>query len=302
MPTAAPLRSLLFVPGHRERWVEPARASGTDGILFDLEDAVPEAEIDEARRVVGKAIDGAASGLGPRILVRLGPPGTPALQADLEAVVRPGLTGVVLPLVTDPDEVRRVDEALGRLESKAGVEAGSTVIMPLVETARGARLAFEIAQSSPRIAYMGGGTSRQGDIARSLGYRWTPQGTETMTLRSWVLMCVRAAGVPFPVSGVWGAVDDLDGLRAFAEQSRQLGYSGLMLIHPSHVPVANEVFTPTPAEIAAWREVIDTMREAQGRGVGALRLHGQLVDEADVKTAELGLALADALGAGAGRG
>lgn len=302
MPIAAPLRSLLFVPGHRERWVAPARASGTDGILFDLEDAVPESEIDEARRVVGRAIDEAASGTGPRILVRLGPPGTAALRADLEAVVRPGLTGVVLPLVTEPDEVRSVDDQLGRLESAAGMEVGSTLIMPLVETPRAARLAFEIAQSSARIAYMGGGTSRQGDIARGLGYRWTPEGTETLTLRSWVLMCVRAAGVPFPLSGVWGTVDDLAGLRAFAEQSRQLGYNGLMLIHPSHVAVANEIFTPTPAEIAGWREVIDVMREAQGRGVGALRLHGQLIDEADVKTAELGLSLAEALGVGAGRG
>jgi citrate lyase subunit beta/citryl-CoA lyase len=110
-----------------------------------------------------------------------------------------------------------------------------------------------------------------------------------MVLRSWVLLNVRAAGVAFPVSGMWSVIDDFDGLRAFAEQSRSLGYAGLMAIHPTHIPIINEVFTPTVEEIERWQEVIRVMREAQANGVGAIRMYGQLVDEADIKTAEVGL-------------
>jgi citrate lyase subunit beta/citryl-CoA lyase len=289
-----PIRSLLFVPGNRGDWVESARRSGADAVVFDLEDAVPVSEQEAARRVVADAVEqyGASA---PRLMVRIGPPGTAAAEADLEAVVRPGIGGIMMPLVTSPEEVRQVAARLDRLEAERGIEAGSTVIMPLVETAQAARMSYEIATSTPRVAYMGGGTSRQGDLARSLGYQWTPEGTETLMMRSWVLMNVRAAGVAYPVSGMWSVLDDMDGLRAFAKQTRMLGYTGIMVIHPSHVPVANEVFTPTAADVLRWREVIQAMRSAQADGRGAIRFHGELLDEAHVKTAELGLALASRL-------
>jgi citrate lyase subunit beta / citryl-CoA lyase len=283
-----PLRSVLFVPGHRQRWIAPARASGADGIIFDLEDAVPVAEIKAARSVVREAIEvnGAS---GPALIVRVGPAGSEALDADLDAVVCAGLAGVAVPLVSTAEEIKAVAGRLDELEAERGIPVGSTVIWPIVETALAARFAFEIASASDRVAYMGGGTSRQGDIARSLGFVWSAAGSETMMLRSWVLLNVRAAGVPFPVSGMWSVIDDLAGLRAFAEQSRSLGYAGLMAIHPTHIPVINEVFTPTSEEIERWEEVIRTMREAQADGIGAIRMYGQLVDEADIKTAEVGL-------------
>jgi len=283
-----PLRSVLFVPGHRQRWIAPARASGADGIIFDLEDAVPVAEIKAARATVREAIEihGAS---GPALIVRVGPAGSEALDADLDAVVCSGLAGIAVPLVSTAEEIKAVARRLDELEAERGMPVGSTVIWPIIETAMAARFAFEIASASDRVAYMGGGTSRQGDIARSIGFRWSPDGSETMTLRSWVLLNVRAAGVAFPISGMWSVIDDFDGLRRFAEQSRSLGYAGLMAIHPTHIPIINEVFTPTNEEIERWQEVIRTMREAQANGIGAIRMYGQLVDEADIKTAELGL-------------
>jgi citrate lyase subunit beta/citryl-CoA lyase len=283
-----PLRSVLFVPGHRQRWIAPARASGADGIIFDLEDAVPVAEIKAARSVVREAIEVHGES-GPALIVRVGPAGSEALDADLDAVVCAGLAGVAVPLVSTAEEIKAVAGRLDELEAQRGIPVGTTVIWPIVETALAARFAFEIASASDRVAYMGGGTSRQGDIARSLGFVWSAEGSETMMLRSWVLLNVRAAGVPFPVSGMWSVIDDLAGLRAFAEQSRSLGYAGLMAIHPTHIPVINEVFTPTSEEIERWEEVIRTMREAQANGIGAIRMYGQLVDEADIKTAEVGL-------------
>jgi citrate lyase subunit beta/citryl-CoA lyase len=283
-----PLRSVLFVPGHRQRWIEPARASGADGIIFDLEDAVPLPEIKAARAVVREAIETHGNS-GPALIVRVGPAGSEALDADLDAVVYPGLAGIAVPLVSTPEEIKAVDRRLDELEAERGMPVGSTIVWPIIETAMAARFSFEIAAASDRVAYMGGGTSRQGDIARSIGFRWSPEGSETMVLRSWVVLNVRAAGVPFPISGMWSVIDDFDGLRAFAEQSRSLGYAGLMAIHPTHIAIINEVFTPTVEEIERWQEVIRVMREAQANGVGAIRMYGQLVDEADIKTAEVGL-------------
>lgn len=294
-PDVPPLRSLLFVPGHRRRWVGPARASGADAVLFDLQDAVPASELRTARRVVAAAI-GQWSPDDQRILVRVAPPGTDRIRADLEAVVAAGLCAVVLPMVREPAEVAAVGRLLDRIEAARDLPPGRIAVFPLVETALAARFAFEVASASPRVEYMGAGTSRQGDIARALGYRWTAQGDETLMLRSWVLLNARAAGIRFPVTGVWGQVDDLDGCRRWAEQSRGLGYTGAMVIHPSHVPVVNAAFTPSGEEVAHWRAVIAHVRRHQAVGVGAVRMGDVMVDEADVQTALAGLALAERLG------
>jgi citrate lyase subunit beta/citryl-CoA lyase len=294
---APPIRSLLFVPGHRERWVAPARASGADGVLFDLEDSVPAAELAGARRVVRRAVDRYGS-QGPYLLARVAPPASPQIEADLDAVVVAGLHAVVLPLVQGPDDVRRVDDRLSALESARGMRVGSVIIVPLVETALAARFSYEIAVSSRRVEYMGAGTSRQGDIARALGYRWSAEGTETLTLRSWVLLNMRAAGLRFPITGLWGQVDDLDGCRRWVEDARSLGYTGTMAIHPSHIPIINEVFTPTADEVAHWERVVELMAARQAEGIGAFRLDGKMIDEADAKTAKQNLAAARQLLAG----
>jgi citrate lyase subunit beta/citryl-CoA lyase len=293
-----PLRSALFVPGHRQRWVEPALASGADAVLFDLEDSVPAADLPAARRVVSAAL-AAPEQSGPRLMVRVAPAAAPELDADLDAVVGPGLHAVVVPLVQSLDDVRTVDDRLTDLERQRGIEIGSTVVMPIVETAFAARFCYEIAVSSRRIEYMGAGTSQEGDIVRALGFRWTPEGRETLTLRSWVLMSVRAAGVRYPITGLWARVDDLDGCRRWAAEARGLGYTGSMVIHPTHVPIVNDVFTPTEDEIARWQQVVELMAEHQRAGIGAFRLDGRMVDEADAKTAKENLALANRISGGA---
>jgi citrate lyase subunit beta/citryl-CoA lyase len=287
---APPLRSILFTPGHRERWVEPARNSGADAVLFDLEDAVPVSEIEDARRIVRTTIEEHGAS-GPRLMVRTAPPGAPEVWADLDAVVAPGLHAVVLPMVGSVDEVRRVDERLSELEAERGMEVGSTIIDPLCETAFALRFCYELAVSSPRIEYMGAGTSKAGDIQRAIGYRWSAEGRETLTLRSWVLLTLRAAGLRYPITGLWADVPDLDGCRRWCEEARSLGFTGTMAIHPSHVKIINEVFTPTEDQIAYWENIIRLMADHQAEGIGAFTLDGTLIDEADAKTAKVNLEL-----------
>jgi citrate lyase subunit beta/citryl-CoA lyase len=115
-------------------------------------------------------------------------------------------------------------------------------------------------------------------------------------LRSQVLLNVRAAHVRHPISGTWGLIDDLDGLEHFATQTKSLGYEGMMAIHPAQVPIINQVFSPSAADIDRWRETIAAMEEARTRGIGAVRVRGRLVDEAHVKSAHVGLRYAEELG------
>jgi citrate lyase subunit beta/citryl-CoA lyase len=248
-----------------------------------------------ARNIVRRVLD-ERSGPRPQLFVRVNDARSRELAMDLEAIVSPGLDGILLPQVVGVDDVLRTEDLLSAAEQKAGLPEGNIIIVPLLETAQSIVDAYGIAKSSARIAHMGSGVSKQGDIARSVGYRWTPAGLETLYMRSKVLVEMRAAGIAFPISGMWGNVGDLDGLRAMANQTRDLGYTGMMCIHPTHIPVIHHVFTPSPDEIAWWRTVIERMEEAQAGGIGAIAVNGELLDQAHVLTARQGLAFAQELG------
>lgn len=285
-----PVRSLLFVPANREDRMHKALTVGADAVVLDLESAIPRGEATVARRMVRGVLDAHAAAR-PAVFVRVSELGSADFAADLETAVHANLAGILLPQVTGADDVRAASAALDRLDPD-----GRIVLVPLVETANAVRTAYEVASASPRVAYFGGGVSRDGDIARSIGYRWTPEGNETLFLRSKVLVDARSAGVANPITGIWGIVDDLDGLRAFAQQSRDLGYEGLMCIHPKHLPVIHEIFTPSASDLVHWQAIIDAMAEAERQGSAAIRLDGRLIDVAHVKTAEKNLARARRLG------
>lgn len=292
MIDAPPLRSLLFVPGNKERWLANAADSGADALIFDLEDAVPHAERETARALVRSAIE-AQGARGVLVFVRVNPlDERAALWADLQAIAVAGLFGVMLPKVTGPRDVVMLDGALSLLEAASGLPEGGIVILPLLETANGIRTAYEVGLASPRVAYLGGITAPGADVARAIGFEYTAGGLETLSLRSQALVDVRAAGVEHPVTGLWTDIADLDGLREFCLQNRRLGYGGMLSIHPSHIPVINEVFTPGPEEVAELRELVTELEAAERAGTTAIRFRGNMIDTAHIKTAQRRLGLA----------
>jgi citrate lyase subunit beta/citryl-CoA lyase len=219
-----------------------------------------------------------------------------ALWADLQAIAVAGLFGVMLPKVTGPRDVVMLDGALSLLEAVAGLPAASVRILPLLETANGIRTAYEVGVASPRVAYLGGITAPGADVARAIGFEYTAGGLETLSLRSQALIDARAAGVEHPVTGLWTDIADVDGLREFCLQNQRLGYTGMLCIHPSHVPVINEVFTPGPEEVAELRELIEELEAAERAGSTAIRFRGSMIDTAHIKTARQRLELAARLG------
>lgn len=274
-----------------------AAAAGADAVVFDLEGALPPDEKDSGRREVAAVVSSVGTDSSqPAVMVRINHVRSDHWRDDLDRIVVDGLHAVLLPQVAGLDDVVRVAEQLDELEQRRGLAPGSIGLDPLMETPQAIRQAYEIATSCERIAYMGAGISKRGDIARTVGYRWSEAGLETLFFRSKVLLDVRAAGVPNPISGMWGDLDDIDGLRRFAEQTAALGYEGLMVIHPSHVAAVNEVFTPSAEEIDLWRSTLAAMQAAHEAGDGAIRFRGEVVDEAHVLSARQGLQRAQLLG------
>lgn len=287
-PTARPsLRSLLFLPATKTEWLTNAKAAGADAAILDLEDAVAEPDKAHARSHVAGALQqhAAAGAKGPALFVRINPLDGWCGAEEMRTVVRAGLAGLVLPKVGCAHDVRMADELLGWCEREQGLPDGTVALVPLLETARSLRDAYEIATAVPRVAYLGALTASGGDVERAVGYRWSAQGTETLALRSRVLLDARAAGTPHPVTGLWTHINDLEGLRFFAEQNRSLGYEGMMAIHPSHVPVINEAFSPTREELARYARLVDAVEQAQANGQGTVSFEGEMVDEAMAATA-----------------
>ncbi len=293
---AKPVRSALFVPGNREDRIAKAPRFGADALILDLEDAVAMPDKERARVGVRKTV-GELGAAGQTLFVRVNDFETGMTAEDLEAVVCPGLYAVMLPKVTGPDDVKAADTLITFFERKNGMEPGSVLIDPVLETAQGMRLAYEVAVASPRVAHMGGLTGKDGDIARAIGFEWTPEGREALYYISKVLLDARAANVPYPMGGRgWWDIADLEGLRAEATQTRQFGYNGMLLIHPSHVKIVNEVFTPTPEQIHHWKELIAVVEQCESQGSSVVTFNGMMVDTAHVKVAREMLRWASELG------
>lgn len=281
---AKPLRSVLYVPGNKEDWMRKAPQYRADALILDLEDSVPEEGKAEARDLVRRMLEELGTG-GQTLFVRVNRLETGLTGLDLETVTCPDLYGVILPKVQAPEEVAEVDILLKFFEAKAGMPTGQVCIDPALETAQGIRRAYEIATASDRVAHMGGSGGKGGDTARSIGFQWTPEGLETLFIKSKVLLDSRSAGVQYPLSGGWMDIHNLDGLRELAIQLKQLGYTGMHLIHPSHVPVVNHVFTPTLEETSHWQGLILAMEERRQQGSAVVTYAGDMVDVAHEETA-----------------
>lgn len=279
------LRSLLFVPAHRTDWAHKAANSGADAVILDLEDSVPGHLKDDARHATASTIQQLATS-HPRlsIFVRLNPTDSQMCGVDISATAVDGLCGYVVPKVHGVRDIIRVEALVEHFEAAHSLSSPLNLI-PTFETAQAYAECEKIAGASHRILTLFAGTARDADGARSIGFRFTPGGQETLYLRSRALLAARAAGCRFPVVGVWQDVGNLQGLRRFADANRDLGYRGLVVIHPSHVPVANEVFTPSEAEYTYYSAMLEAFAEAEVDGRAAISFDGELVDYAHAETA-----------------
>jgi citrate lyase subunit beta/citryl-CoA lyase len=276
---AARIRSLLFVPASNPHMLEKARGTEADALIIDLEDAVAPDALTAARGNVVHAV-GLGTGDGPLLFVRPNHPSTGLTADDLDAAVRPGLFGLVIPKVEAAAELEHVDRLVSALEASRGMESGTVVVLPLVESGRGIHDTLAIGRS-PRcvgIAFSGG---EEGDYMADIDAVWTPDGLAMAYARGKVVNDTHAAGLAWPVDGVFMNISDPDALGVEARRARVMGFQAKMAIHPGQLAIINAAFTPTAAEVADSRRIIEAYDRAVAEGQGAVKVDGRMVDKAN---------------------
>jgi len=286
-------RSTLILPVNIPKFVEKAYQRGADAILLDLEDAVPWAEKDNARKLVKDSIALAAKG-GAEVGVRINKD-PKWLSKDVEASVHPGLDGITLPKAESAEEVRNLEKMVEKFEREKGIKPGHIQFSILIETPRGLLKAQEIATASPRIESMSIGPE---DYCMELGVEPSPDGSEIFYAVSWIVTVCKPVGVrPMGMLGSIGGFRDLEAFEKAVSRARQLGCEGASCIHPDQVPVINGVYTPTEDKVAFARRAVEVFEEGVKKGTASVNLDGKMVDIPVYNRAKLILARAEAIAA-----
>jgi citrate lyase subunit beta/citryl-CoA lyase len=248
----------LFCPCTSPRRLRRAIASSASAVIADLEDAVPLAEKDEARRIARQELP---FGGDRSVILRINGADTPQFAEDVALAQELPLAGIMLPKAT-PDGVDRL-----------GVDGPP--IWALVETAQGLMQAAETA-ARPRVEVLMLGTV---DLALDLDLRARADGLELLHARSSLVLAARVGGTLAPIDGVCVDVADLETLEREAQTARDLGFGGKACIHPDQLSTVQRAFAVSPQQRAWAARVVDAYEAAAARGDGAVLLDGRLVDQ-----------------------
>ncbi|MGW5514383.1 HpcH/HpaI aldolase/citrate lyase family protein [Nocardia africana] len=272
-----PRRSVLCVPGGDEPKIRKALASGADQVVIDLEDAVPPADKDRARALLGAiAWDEIVAPL-PSIAVRVNAPRSRWCHLDINAVVRLGVPAdsIVLPKVESAGDLEFADRLLDGVE--AGVDATDRIALEaLIETADGLSRVEQIASATPRLSTLITGYA---DLAASLGRTAALEPALWIAVQDRLLAAARTNRLD-AVDGPYLGVGVDDGFLAAVGHAARIGFDAKWAIHPRQLDAINQAFEPTGEQVQYARRVVDALAAAHDSGRGAVELDGQMIDEA----------------------
>jgi citrate lyase subunit beta/citryl-CoA lyase len=285
------LRSLLFVPGDSERKFAKGRAAGADVLILDLEDAVAPSMKEAARGMVTGWL-GEADAVEASLFVRVNPLDTGLTADDLAAVVRPGLSGILVPKANGAQDVATIAGMIDPLEAAAGMAPGSVKIM--VVSTETPQAMFALGSYTPPHPRLVGLTWGAEDLAAAIGATANKeadgQWTEPYRLaRSLCLFAAASAGV-VPVDTLYADFRDAAGLEGDCRRARRDGFLGRIAIHPDQVETINRCFSPSAEEIAEARKIVDAF--AANPDAGTLGIDGKMYDIPHLKAALKTLAAA----------
>ena len=263
-------RSRLYLPGNEPKYFINAGLHAPDAIILDLEDSVHAAEKDAARILVRNALRAVNFAAAER-MVRINQ--LPLGLADLEEVVPEGPDVILIPKVEHAEQVLEVERHIREIQARVGLDR-PLWLMPILESALGIENAFAIATASPRLCALTIGLE---DYTADLGVARTAEGKESLFARSRVVNAARAAGLQ-AIDSVFSDVADMEGLRAWGQNSRALGFEGMGCLHPLQIPVIHEAFAPTPAEIEKAQRIVAAFEEAQAKGLAVVSLGSKMID------------------------
>lgn len=242
------LRCLLFVPGTDRNKIHKAFGLNADAVIMDLEDAVAMSKKNTARQVVGEVVQSPAL---PVTYVRVNAVTSPYILADLQAVVQPGLAGIMLAKAETAEEVRQANWLIGLLEEERDIPRGTLELIPFIESARGIENANKVAAACNRVKRVAFGGN---DYTADTWTTYSEEGTELFYARAKLIAASRVADIEPPLDTVCPFIKNIDALREDARRARKMGFQGKLVIHPAQIGPVKEIFSPTPEEVAAAKK------------------------------------------------
>lgn len=267
--------TLLYTPANEREKIAKIAGFGADAAILDLEDAVA---LDEKTAARTTARNGLAS--LPRDLLRLvrvNDLSTSLTLADVAGVMCADLDGIVYPKVETAAQLWDIDSVLAAAEHEHGIPTGSTILIALIETARGVSNIGTILKNVPeRLLTVGFGP---GDFCVDMGIELDDHATQLDYPRARIAIAAKAADLAPAVDGPWLALHDFDGLVTDSKRSKSFGFAGRQLIYPAHVPRAADVYVGvSEAALERYCEVISAFEASLAAGKAAVQVHGSLVD------------------------
>jgi citrate lyase subunit beta/citryl-CoA lyase len=283
-------RTRLYLPGNNPDLMLNAGLFGADCVILDLEDSVAPAEKDTARVLVRNTLLSVDFGRAERI-VRINPLSTEYGRPDLEMIVPAGPETILVPKCDEAADIEAVDKLITDIEKKNKIKQ-KTLLMPLIETAKGSLNAYEIASASPRVVALCFGAE---DFTADIGVERTKEGKESFIARSLIVLGAKAERVQ-AIDTVFSDVDDEEGLVASTKEAMALGFEGKGVIHPRQIEPIHRVFSPTPERIEYAQKVVSAIEEAREKGSGVATIKSKMIDAPIEIRARKILRLAEALG------
>lgn len=285
MPKRHVRRSGLTMPVNNPRFLNAVWTRGCDFVNLDLEDSVPESQKPYARTLIKSAIPTTAKG-GAEVFVRIN---HDYVEADLEAVIWPGLARVNYPKAETAEEIRKLDRIITRLERERGIRPGTVEIGANIETARGVVNGYDIASASPRVKDFGGGSGY--DMSRDLGVEMFVGFDQFVYGKGELELQTRALGLPVHraapfVANTTGSVSDAERAFLAAEAARKCGFREGGGLHPNVIEPQNRGFTPTADEVADAKWMLERYRALQRAGKVSEEIEARVVDVYEARRAE----------------
>lgn len=265
------LRSMLFVPGHNQHYLNNALSSDADALIIDLEDSVPMAAKQDARDI---ASDWMQKHSFPRpIFIRINDADSGLMDADIAAFIKLPITGFIIPKVCSTEDVLRVDALL---------DDTHLALIPLIETTAAVLNLLAICSVSPRIVAAALGAE---DFITSLGGDYSPDGANLLVARTQLVLAARTAGI-LPIDTLHIRVHDLDELARDCSQSRKLGFEGMLCLHPKELPIIHQYYSPSPQQIAQAKHMIKQAQSISRQGRQVAMIKGTFVGPPLVRRAQ----------------
>lgn len=267
------LRSMLFVPGHNRKLMESAARSGADAVVLDIEDSVrPDDQKQVAREMIALLL---SEGLfrNHTVFVRVNDRESGHLLKDITALSVDGIAGFVYPKAYFGEDIYFIDKLLDTVEAELGLPQGRFKVVPLIETTAAVLNALDIASASSRVVAIAFGCE---DFISDLGGLHDEQGRSLRTPRAMIAMAAKAAGVQ-AIDTVHINVHDLVGLEKNLELARELGFDGMLVLHPKELELAHQYFSPSEEDVSEANEMLRLFEEAIRAQKGVAILNGKFI-------------------------